>query len=66
MLYFLSTINFVVNCVFVCNAFIEYRYNYFSLYVALMGVRPWSIACSLISGITGGISTLLVDVTIVC
>ncbi|SJL15561.1 uncharacterized protein ARMOST_19062 [Armillaria ostoyae] len=48
-----------------CHAFIQYGDNYYSVFSALMDKSPWWRASALINGITGGISTLLVDVTII-
>ncbi|PBK62551.1 hypothetical protein ARMSODRAFT_1061270 [Armillaria solidipes] len=64
-LYVLSTITFVKDWVFEYRAFIEYGDNYYSVYTALVGISPWWRANDLINSITGGISTLLVDVTII-
>ncbi len=65
MLYILSTIMFTMTWAFVCRAFIQYGDNYYSVFSALMDDGPWWRASFLIGSITGGISTLLVDVTIV-
>ncbi len=65
MLYIFSTIMFMMDWAFMCRAFIEYGYNYCSLYIALLGKGRWWRICSLINGITSGMSTLLIDVTIV-
>ncbi|SJL15539.1 uncharacterized protein ARMOST_19040 [Armillaria ostoyae] len=65
MLYVLATISFAIDWAFVCHAFIEYNYNYYSLYTALVDHGPWWRAYYLIGGITGGINTLLVDITII-
>ncbi|PBK61730.1 hypothetical protein ARMSODRAFT_1025456 [Armillaria solidipes] len=65
MLYVLRMISLVIDWAFVCRAFIEYGYNYYSLYVALVYMGPWWKAYQLIDDIIGGISTLLVDVTII-
>ncbi|KAK0430834.1 hypothetical protein EV421DRAFT_1931817 [Armillaria borealis] len=65
MLYVLSTITFTKDWIFERRAFIEYGNNYYYVYAALVHVSPWWRADFLISSITGGISTLLVDVTII-
>ncbi len=48
------------------RAFIEYGGNYRSVSTALADNGLWWRANYLVVGITGGISTLLVDITIVC
>ncbi len=65
VLYVLLTIVFATNWAFACRAFIEYSYNYYSMFSALTDGGPLWRAYYLVSGITGGISTLLVDVTMV-
>ncbi len=64
MLYFLLTISFVMTWMFGYRAFIERGNNYYSVFAALM-YFPWLRVYYLADGITGGISTLLVDATIV-
>ncbi|PBK96082.1 hypothetical protein ARMGADRAFT_1028298 [Armillaria gallica] len=54
-----------MNWAFVCPAFIQYGDNYYSVFSALTDEGPWWRAYYLIACITGGISTLLVDVTII-
>ncbi|PBK61708.1 hypothetical protein ARMSODRAFT_981280 [Armillaria solidipes] len=44
------------------GAFIDYGYNYYTVYTALTVDGPWGVAWDLVNGITGGISTLLVDI----
>ncbi|PBK62556.1 hypothetical protein ARMSODRAFT_1024756 [Armillaria solidipes] len=65
-LYVLSTIVFAIDWVFERRAFIDYGYNCFSMFLALSGDSPWHRADSFIDSIPGGISTILVDVTIRC
>ncbi|PBK96140.1 hypothetical protein ARMGADRAFT_1077650 [Armillaria gallica] len=65
VLYVLSTISFAKDWIFERRAFIEYGNNYYRVYTALVNISPWWRADSLIGSITGGISTLLVDVTII-
>lgn len=65
MLYVLSTISFAEEWIFERRAFIEHGKNYYCVYTALVNFSPWWRADFLINSITGGISTLLVDVTIV-
>ncbi len=52
-------------CAFVHHAFIEYSNNPYSVFTVL-DFGPWLSINDLVAGITGGISTLLVDITIVC
>ncbi|KAK0429823.1 hypothetical protein EV421DRAFT_1945897 [Armillaria borealis] len=65
MLYVLSTIEFVLGWVFGNCAFINYGNNYHSVFMALREYGSWWKAYDLVIGITGGISTLLVDITII-
>ncbi|KAK0492384.1 hypothetical protein EDD18DRAFT_1358050 [Armillaria luteobubalina] len=65
MLYCISTITFVLTWGFLSCAFIEHGYNYYSVLTAPMVDSPWHAAWDLVGGISGGISTLLVDVTII-
>ncbi|PBK62544.1 hypothetical protein ARMSODRAFT_1089115 [Armillaria solidipes] len=62
-LYALLTIAFAMNWAFERRALAEYSHNYYSVYKSLSSGGPW-ITYYLINGITGGISTLIVDVTI--
>ncbi len=66
MLYFLRTIAFVMDWRVRYRSFIEYGYNYYSVFTTLTDYGLWSRVCYFIDGITGGISTILVDITIVC
>ncbi|PBK96154.1 hypothetical protein ARMGADRAFT_1077667 [Armillaria gallica] len=61
LLYVLRTIVFVINWAFQYRGFIEYGDNYYSVFTALQEANPWYTAHYLVSAITGGISTLLVD-----
>ncbi|PBK62547.1 hypothetical protein ARMSODRAFT_1024748 [Armillaria solidipes] len=65
VLYVLSTIGFAVGWAFEHRAFIKYGNNYYSVFIALQEIGPWWKAYNLMIGITGGISTLLVDITII-
>ncbi len=47
------------------HAFIESGDNYYSVFEVMDG-GPWTRANYIVDGITGGISTVLVDTTIVC
>ncbi|SJL18786.1 uncharacterized protein ARMOST_22386 [Armillaria ostoyae] len=64
-LYILSTIPFGINLAFVRRAFIEHGDNYYSVFSAFVDFCPSQRAYLLANGITGGISVLLVDITII-
>ncbi|KAK0237609.1 hypothetical protein EDD85DRAFT_830887 [Armillaria nabsnona] len=64
LLYLLSTMAFAISWAFEHRTFIKYGYNYYSVFRAFTDDGPWWRACYLISSITGGISTILVDVTL--
>ncbi len=66
MLYILSTIAFVMEWTFQHHAFIEYGDNYHSVYTALWEDSLWWRAYYFTDSITGGVSTIVVDITIVC
>ncbi|PBK62564.1 hypothetical protein ARMSODRAFT_1024763 [Armillaria solidipes] len=65
MLYVLRMIAFVMEWTFECRMFIEYGYNYYSVFTAQTNDGLWLRAYYFIDGITGGISTILVDITII-
>ncbi|SJL18783.1 uncharacterized protein ARMOST_22383 [Armillaria ostoyae] len=65
ILYFLLTITFAMNWEFEHHAFIECGYNYYSVFTALAEEGLWWRAYYFIKGITGGISTILVNITII-
>ncbi|PBK62101.1 hypothetical protein ARMSODRAFT_1025038 [Armillaria solidipes] len=65
MLYVLRTLAFVMEWTFERHAFIENGYNDYSVFAALMGNDLWWRVSYFIAGITGGISTILVDITII-
>ncbi|SJL17105.1 uncharacterized protein ARMOST_20647 [Armillaria ostoyae] len=65
MLYVLRTLAFVMEWAFERHAFIENGYNDYSVFSALMGNDLWWRVSYFIAGITGGISTILVDITII-
>ncbi|SJL15463.1 uncharacterized protein ARMOST_18961 [Armillaria ostoyae] len=58
-------IPFGINWALERYAFIEHGDNYYSRLTALLEVGPWWKACSLANGLTGGISTFIVDLTII-
>ncbi len=66
MLYGLSTILLRVNWVFLHCAFIGHGDNSYTIYETYVDFGPWWRMYYLVSGITGGISTFLVNITIVC
>ncbi|KAK0222389.1 hypothetical protein IW262DRAFT_1460735 [Armillaria fumosa] len=57
--------SFAMDWAYDCHAFIKYNYNYYSVFLAFMDKGSWWRASFFVGGITGGISTLLVDVTII-
>ncbi len=66
MLYVLLTIAFAMDWAFERRVFVEHGYNYYSVYTALIDDGPWWRANYFVGSVTGGISTLLVDIIIVC
>ncbi|PBK62582.1 hypothetical protein ARMSODRAFT_1008220 [Armillaria solidipes] len=58
MLYVLMTISFVMDWLFYHRAFIGHGYNYYNN-------SPWWLAYYLIDSISGGITTILVDITVI-
>ncbi|PBK96148.1 hypothetical protein ARMGADRAFT_1061787 [Armillaria gallica] len=65
ILYGLSTILFGVNWAFLHRAFIGQGDNCYTVFKTYLDFGPWWKAYYLVSGITGGISTFLVDITII-
>ncbi|KAK0185432.1 hypothetical protein F5146DRAFT_1143887 [Armillaria mellea] len=65
ILYILSTIGFAVDWMFEHRAFIKHGNSSFSVFIALQGVSPWWKVSNLVVGITGGLNTLLVDITMI-
>ncbi|KAK0244813.1 hypothetical protein EDD85DRAFT_946109 [Armillaria nabsnona] len=64
-LYILSTVPFGINWAFERSAFIKHGNNYYYVFMVLVDFGPWRGADILANGITGGISVLLVDMTII-
>ncbi|PBK62557.1 hypothetical protein ARMSODRAFT_964056 [Armillaria solidipes] len=64
-LYVLSTIAFGIDWAFKRHTFIQYGDNYYRVYTALVDDSPWWRANYLAGSINGGVSTLLVDITII-
>lgn len=65
MLYLLATIGFSFDWAFLHRAFIGYGDNFYTVFQAAQMYSPWWIAYELVDGITGGIGTFLVDITLV-
>ncbi|SJL18790.1 uncharacterized protein ARMOST_22391 [Armillaria ostoyae] len=65
VLYVLSTIAFGIDWAFKRRTFIQYGDNYYRVYTALVDDSPWWRANYLAGSINGGVSTLLVDITII-
>ncbi|KAK0244827.1 hypothetical protein EDD85DRAFT_785194 [Armillaria nabsnona] len=64
-LYVLSTITFGIGWAFKRRTFIQYGDNYYHVYTALVDDSPWWRVNYLAGSINGGVSTLLVDITII-
>ncbi len=64
-LYILLTIPFGIDWALLYCAFIEHGYNYYTILVALVSSGSLVTRCNLVISITGSVSTLLVDITIV-
>ncbi|KAK0437085.1 uncharacterized protein EV420DRAFT_1670229, partial [Desarmillaria tabescens] len=61
----LTTITFGVDWVYQRRAFIQNGDNFYSVFVALQAIGPWWRMYQLVDGISGGITTLIVDITII-
>ncbi|PBK96150.1 hypothetical protein ARMGADRAFT_1028352 [Armillaria gallica] len=64
-LYVLRTATFAMDLAFKHRAFIEHGHDHCNVYTALLDHGTWGRANYLVSQITGGISILLVDATII-
>ncbi|PBK96217.1 hypothetical protein ARMGADRAFT_1142952 [Armillaria gallica] len=64
-LYVLTTITFGVDWAYQRRAFIQNGDNFFTVFSALQAVSPWWNASQLVIGITSGLSTFIVDITII-
>ncbi|KAK0429773.1 hypothetical protein EV421DRAFT_1946322 [Armillaria borealis] len=64
-LYFLTTVAFGVDWAYQRRAFIQNGDNFFTVFVALEAIGPWWRASQLVAGISGGLSTFIVDITII-
>ncbi|PBK62539.1 hypothetical protein ARMSODRAFT_1024740 [Armillaria solidipes] len=65
VLYLLATIGFSFDWAFLRRAFIGHGDNFYTVFQAAELSSPWWIAYQLVDGITGGIGTFLVDITMV-
>ncbi len=64
-LYVLTTVTFGVDWAYQRRAFIQNGDNFFTVFFALQAVSPWWKASQLVIGISSGLSTFIVDITIV-
>ncbi|SJL17100.1 uncharacterized protein ARMOST_20642 [Armillaria ostoyae] len=64
-LYVLATVAFGVDWAYQRRAFIQNGDNFFTIFFALQAICPWWRASQLVIGITGGLSTFIVDITII-
>ncbi|PBK96046.1 hypothetical protein ARMGADRAFT_1142744 [Armillaria gallica] len=65
ILYILTTVAFGFGWVFEQRAFIQNGDNFLTVFFALQEISPWWRASQLVIGISGGMSTFIVDVTII-
>ncbi|SJL15475.1 uncharacterized protein ARMOST_18973 [Armillaria ostoyae] len=65
ILYVLSTISLAMSWAFGRRAFVHYGNNYYTVFAALLDYGPWWRANYVVGDVTGGISTFLVDITII-
>ncbi len=64
-LYILTTVAFGVDWAYQQRAFIQNGDNFFTVFFALQAISPWWRTSQLVIGIGGGLSTFIVDITIV-
>ncbi|PBK62106.1 hypothetical protein ARMSODRAFT_1089271 [Armillaria solidipes] len=64
-LYVLTTVAFGVDWAYQRRAFIQNGENFFTVFFALQAISPWWNAYQLVISISGGLSTFIVDVTII-
>ncbi|PBK96223.1 hypothetical protein ARMGADRAFT_1061800 [Armillaria gallica] len=64
-LYVLTTVTFGFDWAYRQRAFIQNGDNFFTVFVALDAIGPWWTASQLLGGINGGVSTFIVDITII-
>ncbi|KAK0492342.1 hypothetical protein EDD18DRAFT_1465513 [Armillaria luteobubalina] len=65
VLYVLTTVAFGVDWAYQRRAFIQNGENFFTVFFALQAVTPWWRASQLVIGISGGLSTFIVDITMI-
>ncbi|SJL17090.1 uncharacterized protein ARMOST_20632 [Armillaria ostoyae] len=65
ILYILTTVAFGFGWVFEQRAFIQNGDNFLTVFFALQDISPWWRVSQLVIGISGGMSTFIVDVTII-
>ncbi|KAK0472645.1 hypothetical protein IW261DRAFT_1596781 [Armillaria novae-zelandiae] len=65
ILYVLTTVAFGVDWAYHRRAFILNGDNFFTVFCALQSISPWWRASQLVEGISGGLSTFIVDITII-
>ncbi|KAK0222360.1 hypothetical protein IW262DRAFT_1460672 [Armillaria fumosa] len=65
VLYVLTTVAFGVDWAYQRRAFIQNGDNFFTVFFALQAVSPWWRASQLVIGISGGMSTFIVDITMI-
>ncbi|KAK0432324.1 hypothetical protein EV421DRAFT_1849481 [Armillaria borealis] len=64
-LYILTTVAFGVDWTYQRRAFIQNGDNFFTVFFALQAISPWWRASQLVIGISSGLSTFIVDITII-
>ncbi|KAK0432306.1 hypothetical protein EV421DRAFT_2040739 [Armillaria borealis] len=65
ILYVLTTVAFGFGWAYERRAFIQNGDTFFNVFFALQAISPWWRAFQLVDGISGGMSTFIVDVTII-
>ncbi|KAK0492339.1 hypothetical protein EDD18DRAFT_1109086 [Armillaria luteobubalina] len=65
VLFVLTTIAFGVDWAYQRRAFIQNGTNFFTVFFALQAISPWWRVSQLVIGISGGLSTFIVDITII-
>ncbi|KAK0432296.1 hypothetical protein EV421DRAFT_1849379 [Armillaria borealis] len=64
-LFVLTTVAFGVDWAYQRRAFIQNGDNFFTVFFALQAISPWWRAYQLVISISGGLSTFIVDITII-
>ncbi|KAK0472642.1 hypothetical protein IW261DRAFT_1661308 [Armillaria novae-zelandiae] len=65
VLFVLTTIAFGVDWAYQQRAFVQNGDDFITVYYALQAVSPWWRASQLVVGISGGLNTFIVDITII-